>query len=203
MLRLDRGNRGPLSLRLEAALSRRVERAAREADAVVVSDYGAGVVGPSVRAVLRGLSASGLTVCVDSRFSLREFEGVTICKPNEPELGQLVGLPVGTDAQLFAAGRRALELLKCQALLVTRGRNGMAVFSPGAEPELIPVHGGADAVYVTGAGDTVIAAFTLALSAGASFTEAARLANVAGGLVVQKLGTATVSGEELKAALSP
>ena len=197
MLRLDRGQRGALPPRLRRTLAGLVEQAARDADAVVVSDYGAGVVSDEVREVLRRLAAEGLPVCVDSRYALAAFAGVTVCKPNEPELEQLIGRPLRTEKDLLEAGHAAVKQLGCRALLVTRGRHGMALFDAEGRVELIPVYGAKEAVDVTGAGDTVIASFSLALATGATFSQAAWLANVAGALVVQKQGTATVSRDEL------
>ncbi len=197
MLRLDRGQRGPLTPKLRRALVKRVEEAAKDADAVVVSDYGAGVVGEEMREALRKLAADGLPVCVDSRYSLSAFTGVTVCKPNEPELHSLVGRPLRTEEELMEAGHEVVRRLKCQALLVTRGRHGMVLFDAKGGRDVIPVHGAKEAVDVTGAGDTVIAAFSLGLAAGGRFGDAARLANVAGALAVQKLGTATVARDEL------
>jgi rfaE bifunctional protein kinase chain/domain len=202
MLRLDRGCRGPLPQAVRRALARELARAAQRADAVLVSDYGAGSVGDEVRSVLRRLAADGLPVCADSRYALRELVGVTVVKPNEPELEALTGLPARTPSQLLKAGRRGVKLLGCQALVVTRGRDGLAVFDRKGAADLVAVHGAAEAVDVTGAGDTVIAALTLALAAGATVGEAARLANVAGALVVQKQGTATVARAELRRELS-
>ncbi|MBF5046314.1 sugar kinase [Aggregicoccus sp. 17bor-14] len=201
MLRLDRSRRTSLPPRARRELARQLVRAARDADAIVVSDYGAGVVGDEVRASLRALAAEGMPVCVDSRYALASFTGVTVCKPNEPELESLAGRPVRTEAELLDAGHAALRRLQCQALLVTRGRHGMVLFDAKGGVERIPVHGMKEAVDVTGAGDTVIASFALGLAAGGTFLEAARLANVAGALVVQKQGTATVSREELQAEL--
>ena len=197
MLRLDRGQRGPLPPKVRRQLVRRVEEAARDADVVVVSDYGAGVVGEEMREALRHLAAGGLPVCVDSRYGLASFTGVTVCKPNEPELQSLVGRPLRTEEELLQAGHEMVRQLDCQALLVTRGRHGMALFDAKGGVDLVPVHGAKEAVDVTGAGDTVIAAFALGLAAGGSYGAAARLANVAGALAVQKLGTATVAREEL------
>jgi D-glycero-beta-D-manno-heptose-7-phosphate kinase len=201
MLRLDRSRRTALPPRARRELARQVLHAAQTADAVVVSDYGAGVVGDEVRAALRELAAQGLPVCVDSRYALASFVGVTVCKPNEPELESLAGRPVRTDEELLDAGRAALRRLQCKALLVTRGRHGMVLFGADGSVERIPVHGMKEAVDVTGAGDTVVATFALGLAAGGSYLQAAQLANVAGALVVQKQGTATVSREELQAAL--
>jgi D-glycero-beta-D-manno-heptose-7-phosphate kinase len=197
MLRLDRGQRGPLPPKLRRLLVKRVEEAAKDADAVVVSDYGAGVVGDEMREALRKLAAEGLPVCVDSRYALSSFTGVTVCKPNEPELQALVGRPLRTEAEVLAAGREMVRRMECKALLVTRGRHGMLLFDAEGGVDMIPVHGAKDAVDVTGAGDTVIAALSLGLAAGGSFGDAARLANVAGALAVQRLGTATVARDEL------
>ncbi len=196
MLRVDRGARAALPARVRKAMARAVKGAASDVDAVLVSDYGAGVVSDEVREVLRGLAGDGLPICVDSRYQLRDFAGFSLCKPNEPELQQLTGLAIRTEDDLIRAGREAQRTLGCRTLVVTRGRSGMAVFE-GDSVELVPVHGAAEAVDVTGAGDTVIAALTLSLAAGANVVDAARIANVAGALVVQKQGTATVSREEL------
>ncbi len=202
MLRVDRGAVGPLPPGTRRRLAERLAHAARKADVVVVSDYGAGVVCKETREVVRAIAKSGVPVCVDSRFALTEFEGVTVCKPNEPELAAMTGLPVSTDAEVDRAAKAALERLRCKVLLLTRGRKGMTVYEPGKKPFRLPVHGPEEAVDVTGAGDTVIASFALALGAGAGYPEAARLANVAGGLVVQKPGTATVTRPELARELS-
>jgi D-glycero-beta-D-manno-heptose-7-phosphate kinase len=197
MLRVDRGRVGPLPAAVRRALALRLEQAAWRADVVVVSDYGAGVVCEETKAVVRAIAGRGLPVCVDSRFALSEFSGVTVCKPNEPELATLTGLPVGTDREVDRAASAALDRIGCKVLLVTRGRKGMVVYERRQKPVRLPVHGPEDAVDVTGAGDTVIATFALAVGAGASFLEAARLSNVAGGIVVQKPGTATVTRAEL------
>lgn len=201
MLRLDRGPHGERTPKVRAALARQVSVQARDVDAVLVSDYGAGVVSHEVREVLRAVAQSGTPVCVDSRYRLREFSGFTVCKPNEPELQQLTGILIQSEEDLIRAGREALRVLDCRALVVTRGRNGMALFSDSGEVAFLPVHGAAEAVDVTGAGDTVIATLTLALAAGADLFGAAQLANVAGALVVQKQGTATVTRMELVGAL--
>ncbi|MFZ5446963.1 MAG: bifunctional heptose 7-phosphate kinase/heptose 1-phosphate adenyltransferase [Myxococcota bacterium] len=203
MLRIDRGATGPLAPKLRASLAVQIREAGRRADVVMISDYGAGVLCSETRAVLRDLAKSGLPVVVDSRFSLLDYAGMTVCKPNEPELAALTGLPTKTEAELLAAGRKALDLLQCRVLLVTQGRRGMTLFERGARrPVHIPVHGAEEAVDVTGAGDTVSATFALALGAGGSPFEAARLANVAGSLVVQKQGTATVTRPELERELA-
>lgn len=202
MLRIDRGSQGVTTPAERRQLAARIRSAGAKADVVMVSDYGAGVLNDETRAALRSL-ARKIPVCVDSRFDLASFTGMTVCKPNEPELAAFTGMPVGTDAQINAAGARALDKLQCQLLLVTRGRKGMSVFEKGQKPLHVAVHGSEEAVDVTGAGDTVSATLALALGAGGSAFEAARLANIAGSLVVQKQGTATVTRREIARELSP
>lgn len=201
MLRLDRGNALPLAPGLSARLRQALEEAARGADAVLVGDYGGGVVGDATRATLRHLAATGMLVSVDSRYALGKLSGFRAAKPNEPELATLTGLPVEDDRALCRAVEEGLRLLDSQVLLVTRGRRGMALLERGGSVELLAAHGTRAAVDVTGAGDTVMAAFTLGLAAGATARMAAELANVAGSLVVQKPGTAPVTAEELAAEL--
>lgn len=201
MLRIDRGAEGELPARVRASLARALTAAARDADVIVVSDYGAGVVGPEVRGALEALAARGGLVCVDSRYALGSFRGAALCKPNEPELAALTGLPLRTDADVARASRVAIERLGCRMLVVTRGKRGMALTLAGAATQFLPVHGADEAVDVTGAGDTVLAALALSLAAGADPARAAALANVAGALVVQKAGTATVTADELRAEL--
>lgn len=200
MLRVDRAEDRALTPRLRDQLRERLVAACRGADAVLVSDYGAGLFDDSLRAELRELSRR-IPVCVDSRYAIREFRGVTVVKPNEPELESAIGSRLRDEADVERAGREMLRALEVQALLVTRGRLGMSLFEPSKSTVNVPVWGPDEAVDVTGAGDTVLATLTSALAVGASFEQAARLANVAGGLVVQKPGTATITREELTAAL--
>lgn len=201
MLRIDRGNNSPLLPNLRAKLAEQLDVALAACDVALVSDYGGGVLCDETRDVLRQAWTRGKRVCVDSRYALASYYGATVCKPNEPELAAMTSMPVETDADLLRASQAALGTLGCETLLVTRGRRGMAVFEKSGRHTLIPVWGTQDALDVTGAGDTVNAAFASALAAGAKPADAARLANIAGALVVQKRGTATVSITELKAAL--
>ena len=155
-----------------------------------------------VRAALAFARRRRVPVTVDSRFGLLRFRGMTAATPNEAEVEEALRITIGHDRRkLEAAGRALLRRLACQALLVTRGSDGMALFERGRPPLHIAVHGSDQVADVTGAGDTVIATFTLALAAGATPAEAARLANYAGGIVVMKHATATVSAEELVAAV--
>ena len=203
VVRIDRaGTRVPR--RALAAAERALAAALRRADAVILSDYGAGLITPDLWA--RALAAARVKrppiVLVDSRYNLTEYRQVTACTPNEPEAEAALGVRIGDDAgALENAGRTLLSRLACRAVLITRGSRGMALFEPGRRTDHIPIVGSDQIADVTGAGDTVIATFTLALAAGASFGDAARLANHAGSIVVMKRGTATVTREELEASL--
>lgn len=202
MLRLDR-NPEPVPAPATRQLVRDLERAARGARAVLASDYGSGTLGKAAVGALRRLKRRGTPVCVDSRYNLAAFTHLTMVKPNEPELEAATGIPLSQPGGLDRAARVLLRRMACEDLLVTRGRHGMSLFRRG-EPALhLPAHGSQDAVDVTGAGDTVAAVFCAALAAGADAEGAARLANVAGALVVRKPGTASVSREELLAELLP
>jgi len=203
VVRIDRAG-GPIT----PALSRRVDaalaRALQLADAVILSDYGAGLISPErwARALAAVPRRTPPLVFVDSRYRLADFAGLTACTPNESEVEALLGVRIGDDPDaLEAAGRALLGRLDCRAVLVTRGSRGMALFEPERPTDHIPIVGSDEIADVTGAGDTVIATFALAVAAGAAFGEAARLANYAGGLVVMKRGTATVSADELVAAV--
>ncbi len=176
---------------------------AKASDALLISDYGYGAATPEMfQAMRRRGWLRGVPVTLDSRYRLLEFAGVTAATPNEPEVEEALGVKIGNDGDgLLAAGRDLQQRMKLESLVITRGRDGMVAFERGAKPVEIPIHGSDQVADVTGAGDTVIAAFTAALAAGADTESAARLANCAGGVVVMKRGTATCSREELLAAV--
>ncbi|HKP83885.1 MAG TPA: bifunctional ADP-heptose synthase [Pyrinomonadaceae bacterium] len=179
------------------ALVRKLEHSINKANAIVISDYNYGVVNPRVIETIRQVAAK-IPVLVDSRFRLSEFTGFTAATPNQDEVENLAGAPISSAEQLETAAKELKQRLGHHALLVTRGPQGMMLLEDNAAPLHIPAVGAQQAVDVTGAGDTVIATFALALSGGASFADAARLANYAGGLVVMKRGTATVTQNELE-----
>jgi len=196
MLRIDSAPQ-PLPKALRRRLALKLEGALKGSHVAVVSDYGAGALCPETCEVLAGFAACGGKLCIDSRYGLLSIRGASVCKPNEPELQALTQMPTQTPGQLRAAAHRALELLSCEWLLTTRGKAGMALFHASGEELFLPVHGPEVAVDATGAGDTVMAGFALAFAASNSAFLAARLANIAGALVVQKQGTATVCKKEL------
>jgi rfaE bifunctional protein kinase chain/domain len=199
VLRVDREPAGTLTRSAHGAIERKLRRGSARANAVLVSDYGLGAATP---ALVKKLRAGRMLL--DSRYRLLEYRGgrITAATPNEAELEAAFHSGIGNDMRkLEDLGRRALKTLNLEALLVTRGKDGMALFEHGRLTRHVPIYGSDAPVDVTGAGDTVIAVFTLALAAGASYLEAAHLANYAGGIVVMKRRTASVTRAELEAAL--
>jgi len=181
--------------------------AAREyataSDALLVSDYGYGAATPRLLTFVKSNGClENKPITVDSRYRLLEYAGATAATPNEPEVEEALHVKIGhDDEKLLRMGEWLRKELALESLVVTRGRDGMVAFEKNREPLSIPIYGSDQVVDVTGAGDTVIAAFTAALAAGADTASAARLANIAGGIVVMKRGTATVSNKELLAAI--
>ncbi len=200
VIRVDHEVRHPLGReperRIVAALE---ELAAGGVDAVIVSDYGLGVVTEEVREAARR-AARRVIVTVDSRYACDSFREVTAITPNEEEVEALLGYWPEGD-RLEAAGVALLERTRARGVLITRGCQGMSLFERDNPRRDIPIFGSDEVADVTGAGDTVIAAFTLALAAGAPMAEAAEVANRAAGLVVMKMGTAVAEPEELRVAL--
>jgi rfaE bifunctional protein kinase chain/domain len=203
VVRIDRRTRVPSMRELELRLNAAIKDLLPESGAVMVSDYDYGLVTRELgNSLARRAASLRKTAVLDSRRSLCDFSGFTSATPNEPEVEAALNVAIGHDeATLEKSGRRLLQKLRLRSLLVTRGSDGMALFEHRRPIRRIPIYGSDQVTDVTGAGDTVISAYTLALGAGASFYEAALLANYAGGIVVMKRGTATVSGEELRRAI--
>jgi len=203
ILRIDREGRVPDDPVLKRWLREALGLLTKDCPALLISDYNYDTVKEDLYAeILRTTRKNKVPVTVDSRFRLLSFKGAWVATPNEPEVEEALGIEIaGKDEPLRRAGARILKILRSPALLITRGSRGMTLFEKGRPPFAIPVHGTTDIVDVTGAGDTVISVFTLALAAGASFREAAELANRAGGIVVMKKGAATLTPRELKQAI--
>jgi rfaE bifunctional protein kinase chain/domain len=203
ILRIDREGRVPDSSALAGRIRKAVGAAIGDCAALLVSDYNYDTVKEKIFAeCLPAAGAAGVPVAVDSRFRLMTFKGATIATPNESEVEASLNVETGGNtAALYKASARVLRKLRSPALLVKRGSRGMVLFEKGKPPFPIPIRGTTDIVDVTGAGDTVISVFTLALAAGASFREAAELANFAGGVVVMKKGAAALSPRELRQAI--
>jgi len=188
-------------LRRELVLAAR--EYARASDALLISDYGYGAASPAILNAIRERGRlDGIPVILDSRYRMLEYSGAIAATPNEPEVEAALDLRIGNDwSRLCSAGEQVMSRMKLQSLVITRGRDGMAAFAGKHKPVDIPIFGSDQVADVTGAGDTVIATFAAAFAAGASTEEAAQLANYAGGIVVMKRGTATVSRQELLDAL--
>jgi D-glycero-beta-D-manno-heptose-7-phosphate kinase len=207
IVRIDRVVSTEYDAKTQAAFKKAALAAAAECDALLLSDYGSGLVTPELATTLgRKIAARKrrrpVPILIDSRYALLGYRGLTACTPNESEVDQMLDVRIGdNDRILERAGRALLKRTRMKAVLITRGSRGMALFETGRPTAHIPIFGSDEVADVTGAGDTVIAAMTLAVAAGGSFYEAARLANYAGGLVVMKRGTATVSPAELREAV--
>lgn len=193
ILRIDHEPSAAVSEAVVEELADRLRTLAESSAAIVLSDYGYGTVGPTLFDEAKRLSAKlEIPLIVDSRFRLREFAGASSATPNKEEVEQLLG--PGFDDQ---GCKRLREELGFESLLITCGNQGMIVVEAGCEVIRLPCIGSMQPVDVTGAGDTVIAAYSLALAAGSRYRDAAMIANHAGGIVVMKTGTATVSRDEL------
>lgn len=204
VLRVDSEPDQSLPSSIHKKIHAKLAAALKKADALAISDYGFGVAVPAELGKLLRRANRRTIATLDSRYSLADYAraGFHSATPNEGELEALHHTTIGKNlAELERCGRATLSDMRLQSLVVTRGRDGIALFQPGKETVHLPIYGSDQAVDVTGAGDTVLAAYTLGLSAGASPLEAAHLANIAGGLVVMKHGTATVSRAELLEAI--
>ena len=199
VVRIDRGVQRSFDRSTRVAFERAALQVSRGADAVLISDYGSGLVTPALASKIRKAARKSAPVLIDTRYRLLSYKGLTACAPNESEVEQALDIRIGDDATVLErAGREVLKRTRMAAVLVTRGSRGMALFEPGRPTVHIPIFGSDEIADVTGAGDTVMATVTLAKAAGATFEQAARLANYAGGIVVMKRGTATVTAAELK-----
>jgi len=204
VLRVDYEPDRPLPTEIHNKIQSTLAKSLKKADALAVSDYGFGVANPPELGKILSSSKRPPLATLDSRYRLTDYKHSRLhsATPNEGEIEALHHTAIGKNlAELERCGRATLEQMKLESLVITRGRDGMALFQRGMETVHIPVHGSDQAVDVTGAGDTVLAAYTLGLASGASPLEAAHLANIAGGLVVMKRGTATVSRAELLEAI--
>jgi D-beta-D-heptose 7-phosphate kinase/D-beta-D-heptose 1-phosphate adenosyltransferase len=203
LIRVDTESLAPLSGEPAEKLAAWAERSVAAAEAVLLSDYGKGVVGAELAGrVIAAAGRAGRPVVVDPKgCDPSRYRGATVVKPNLSELAELTGRPAETQNEVLAAGARLAEELPGTAVLVTRGPEGMALFRAGEGPALLPAAPRRRVFDVTGAGDTAAAALAHALAAGLSVELAARLANAAGGVSVGMVGTAVVSPAELADAL--
>jgi rfaE bifunctional protein kinase chain/domain len=203
VVRFDRESGKPISTQSQERLLGYIDTHWGKVDGVIIADYGKGLIIPDLMDfILNKKRVDGKLVAVDPKVNNFVFyTGATILTPNRYEAEAAAGKEIKDEESLMEVGKLLLERFASQAILITRGEEGMALFE--REGAVIAVPTVAKEVYdVTGAGDTVISALTLALAAGSTFPEAAVLANYAAGIVVGKVGTATVTPEELKKAFA-
>ncbi len=199
VIRIDYEGDPLTEVKVREKLGEAVLEHAQSADAVIVSDYNYGVADAEMADFTKDVAAARkIPLLADSRFRLSGFAGFTSATPNEDEVEQLLGKQISDVPELESAAEELREELGYRALLVTRGGQGMMLLEDGVPAIHIQAVGSHEPVDVTGAGDTVIAAYALALASDSSFPDAARLANYAGGLVIMKRGTASVTREELE-----
>jgi rfaE bifunctional protein kinase chain/domain len=204
MLRIDYEPRQRPDAGDAGRLSDQIRNIRKSVEAWILSDYGYYLVNDEILALMREEHHGGKVVVADTRYRLREFKGISLVTPNEGEAfdsyrGDESGGGKRNRGAVVALGRRILEDLEVEAVLMTRGDRGMMLFEPSREPLEIPISGTRDIVDVTGAGDTVVSVATLTLVAGGELADAARLANIAAGIVVMKPGAAAVNQVELVA----
>jgi D-beta-D-heptose 7-phosphate kinase/D-beta-D-heptose 1-phosphate adenosyltransferase len=203
VIRADTESVEPLAAGPAELLAAWAERRVAGADAILLSDYGKGVLAGdvAVRVITAARGASRPVVVDPKGADSTRYRGATVVKPNLGELGELTGRVIRIPADFIAAGRALADELEGTAVLVTRGAEGMALFWAGANPLVLPAAPARRVFDVTGAGDTAAATLALGLAAGLPVELAARLANAAAGVVVSKVGTAVVTPAELLAAL--
>jgi D-beta-D-heptose 7-phosphate kinase/D-beta-D-heptose 1-phosphate adenosyltransferase len=202
MVRADREDRSPITGAVEDRIIAAFDDALLDADAVIISDYDKGLLTPrALRAAIESAQSQRKIVCLDPKIrNFAHYRAVDVITPNQSEAERASGVEITDEASLVEAARRIRDLLDCKNVLITRGEHGMSLLD--AEGAVTHISTVAREVYdVTGAGDTVIAALTLALASGALLDEAAIIANHAAGVVVGKVGTATVSRAELSVVL--
>jgi rfaE bifunctional protein kinase chain/domain len=199
VVRFDREDKKELSKEISDELIGRIREMALKSDAVIVSDYGKVVIGSGV---MEALLAAGKIIAIDPKpVNFNHYKGATVLTPNAKETYEMCGILPDTDEAALEAGNKLMNELGANSMLITRGEKGMTLVEKGKEPTHIPTSA-KDVFDVTGAGDTSISLYTLALASGASPVEAAALANFSGSIVVGKLGTATVTMSELRAVLN-
>lgn len=202
VLRLDRVARAPIGEHQRGALSRYVEDNLASVDVLVISDYENGVIHPALlNATLGPALARGVLVAVDAHGGLDRFRGAHVFTPNQPEAELELGRKLSGESELEEGGAELLRQLGARRVLLTRGQEGMSLFTAEGVTSHLPALA-TNPVDPTGAGDTVAAAFSLALSAGAAPADAARIANAAAAIVVQRIGTAVATADELMEALA-
>ena len=202
IVRIDQEMKSPILSQTEKNLINILKQVIDKIDAVVLSDYGSGMLSDKIRSfIIESCQEKNIKTIVDSRYDILKFEGVSFVKQNEAEAAKAVGFELTSEDAVVTAGKILLEKLQAEGIIISRGEQGMSLIQDNGEIHHIPVVDKSEVFDVSGAGDTAVAAFILAIASGAKPVEATKIANFAAGIAVRKLGTATVSNEELKEVL--
>lgn len=200
--RIDRVDYQPVGADVNDKLWAFLSDCLKDVDALLIADYEAGVINATIlERCLPCARKLGTMICVDAHAELFRFRGVTVATPNQPEASLSVGYPINDAASLERAGRALVDTMDAEAVLITRGSDGMALFERDMPTSTMPSAVFGQMRDPTGAGDTVAAVFAMARIAAASYLDAALLANLAAGVVVSRLGVATCSPDDLREAI--
>ena len=202
IVRIDQEMKSPILSQTEKNFVNILKQVIDKIDAVVLSDYGSGMLSDKIRSfIIESCQEKNIKTIVDSRYDILKFEGVSFVKQNEAEAAKAVGFELTNEEAVVTAGKILLEKLQAEGIIISRGEQGMSLIQDNGEIHHIPVVDKSEVFDVSGAGDTAVAAFILAIASGAKPVEATKIANFAAGIAVRKLGTATVSNEELNEVL--
>ena len=202
IVRIDQEMKSPILSQSEESFINILKQVIDKIDAVVLSDYGSGMLSDKIRSfIIESCQEKNIKTIVDSRYDILKFEGVSFVKQNEAEAAKAVGFELTSEDAVVTAGKILLEKLQAEGIIISRGEQGMSLIQDNGEIHHIPVVDKSEVFDVSGAGDTAVAAFILAIASGAKPVEATKIANFAAGIAVRKLGTATVSNEELNEVL--
>ena len=202
IVRIDQEVKASILKQSEESFTNILKQVIDKIDAVVLSDYGSGMLSDKIRNfIIESCQEKNIKTIVDSRYDILKFEGVSFVKQNEAEAAKAVGFELTSEDAVVTAGKILLEKLQAEGIIISRGEQGMSLIQDNGEIHHIPVVDKSEVFDVSGAGDTAVAAFILAIASGAKPVEATKIANFAAGIAVRKLGTATVSNEELNEVL--
>ena len=202
IVRIDQEIKTPILAETEEYFIKLFKKIIEKVDAVVLSDYGSGMLSAKLRKNIIALCKErNIKTVVDSRYDILNFSGVSFVKQNEAEAAKAVGFELNTEEAVVKAGNILLEKLQAEGIIISRGEHGMSLIESNGAINHIPVVDKSEVFDVSGAGDTAVAAFILALTSGLQSVEATKIANFAAGIAVRKLGTATVTNEELEEVL--
>ena len=202
IVRIDQEMKSTMLINTEKRVINILEKVIDKIDAVVLSDYGSGMLSDKIRNfIIESCQEKNIKTIVDSRYDILKFNGVSFVKQNEAEAAKAVGFELTSEDAVVTAGKILLEKLQAEGIIISRGEQGMSLIQDNGEIHHIPVVDKSEVFDVSGAGDTAVAAFILAIASGAKPVEATKIANFAAGIAVRKLGTATVSNKELQEVL--